>query len=81
MKASVPAEKLLVHTSKDGYGPICEHLGIVDVPGEYPHLNDSKQFQAYLEGMKKAIFMYWAKIWVSAIVSVAVIVLLFLWFR
>jgi len=77
VKASVPAEKLLVHTSKDGYGPICKHLGITDVPEEYPHLNDSMQFQAMIKRMKKEIFMYWTKIWVSVIVSVVIIVVVY----
>jgi len=47
VKATVPAEKLLVHKSADGFGPICELLGIPekDCPKEYPHLNDTKDFQ------------------------------------
>ena len=48
VKATVPAEKLLVHKSADGYGPICDLVGIPekDRPAKYPHLNDTKQFQS-----------------------------------
>jgi len=83
VKANVPAEKLLVHASKDGYGPICEHLNIPsgEAPDEYPHLNDTKQFQMMLKMMKKKIFIYWLKIWLIVIVIlvVAVSAYFFIW--
>jgi hypothetical protein len=41
VQAGVPADRLLVHRSAEGWGPLCAHLGapVPDVP--YPHLNTS----------------------------------------
>lgn len=39
----VPAERLLVFEVKDGWGPLCEFLG-VEVPGEaFPHVNSKAE--------------------------------------
>jgi hypothetical protein len=39
----VPAEKLLVHRSSDGWEPLCEFLG-VPVPAEpYPRVNSREE--------------------------------------
>jgi hypothetical protein len=47
VKATVPSDKLLVHTAADGYAPICAFLGIEVCPTEpYPHLNDGTQLAA-----------------------------------
>ncbi len=46
MRDEIPAEKLLIHESKDGWEPLCKFLGIDDVPNEpYPRVNDTKQMQ------------------------------------
>jgi hypothetical protein len=45
VEQSVPTDKLLVYEVKEGWGPLCEFLG-VEVPEEpFPHLNDSAVFQ------------------------------------
>jgi hypothetical protein len=45
VKASVPAERLLVFEVQQGWGPLCEFLG-VGVPAEpFPHLNDAETFR------------------------------------
>jgi hypothetical protein len=43
----VPTEKLLVYDVKEGWGPLCEFLG-VEVPEDKPfaHLNDTNAFRA-----------------------------------
>ena len=45
VKEHVPAERLLVYEVKDGWGPLCEFLG-VEVPKAkpFPHLNDTEAF-------------------------------------
>jgi hypothetical protein len=45
VKEHVPAERLLVYEAKDGWGPLCEFLG-VEVPKAkpFPHLNDTEVF-------------------------------------
>jgi hypothetical protein len=44
VKRIVPPEKLLVYQVKEGWGPLCEFLGVPvpDVP--FPHLNDRESF-------------------------------------
>jgi hypothetical protein len=45
VKEQVPAKRLLVYEVKDGWGPLCEFLG-VEVPKAkpFPHLNDTEAF-------------------------------------
>ncbi len=45
VKASVPANRLLIHSLGDGWEPLCAHLG-VPVPGQpYPSRNTTAEFQ------------------------------------
>ncbi len=45
VKKRVPPEKLLVYDVKDGWGPLCEFLGVPE-PGEtFPRLNDARTFR------------------------------------
>jgi Sulfotransferase domain len=45
VKASVPADKLLVYEIQQGWEPLCDFLG-ADVPEEdFPHLNDAETFR------------------------------------
>ena len=43
---SVPSDKLLVYEVKEGWGPLCEFLG-VEAPEDqaFPHLNDGEAFR------------------------------------
>jgi hypothetical protein len=46
VRAALPADRLLVFQASDGWGPLCEFLGVetpVDEP--YPHLNDAATLQ------------------------------------
>jgi len=60
VKATVPAERLLVWHPKDGWEPLCEFLG-VDVPGEpLPNVNDTEMFKAGITGgALAAVNAYW----------------------
>ena len=45
VKSKVPADRLLVYEIKQGWGPLCDFLG-VEVPDEpMPHLNDTDSFR------------------------------------
>ena len=61
-KASVPADRLIVWTPKDGWEPLCEALG-VPVPDEpLPHAFDTEVFRSAITGgAVKAVADYWAK--------------------
>ena len=55
-KKSIPDEKLLMHSAKDGWEPLCAFLD-VPVPEEpYPWVNDSKEFARRLLFIK---FLNW----------------------
>ncbi|MDO8187443.1 sulfotransferase [Conexibacter sp. JD483] len=48
VKAKVPADRLVVFEVSDGWGPLCEGLGVA-VPDEpFPHLNDTAAFRQML---------------------------------
>ena len=50
LKAALPAERLLVWSAKDGWGPLCEFLE-VPVPDEpFPQINDSGHFAEWMIG-------------------------------
>jgi hypothetical protein len=46
VRSALPADRLLVFEASDGWGPLCEFLG-VEAPADdpYPHLNDADTLQ------------------------------------
>jgi len=49
VKAAIPAERLLVHSAKDGWDPLCAFLG-VPVPAEpYPRTNSKEEFFQHMK--------------------------------
>jgi Sulfotransferase domain len=44
VKNAVPADRLLVWSVKEGWGPLCEFLELPVPEGPFPHLNDSTEF-------------------------------------
>ena len=62
VKRSIPEERLLMHSAKDGWGPLCAFLD-VPVPEEpYPWVNDSKIFARRLMFIK---FLKWLPVIIS----------------
>jgi hypothetical protein len=52
VKRRVPQERLLVYEVKEGWGPLCEFLG-VPVPDEpFPRLNDTAQMQRGMRAVR-----------------------------
>jgi len=45
VKERVPAERLLVYDVKQGWGPLCEFLGVEVPERPFPHLNDTETFR------------------------------------
>ena len=70
IKKTFPAERLLIHSSKDGWEPLCEFLdvGIPDIP--YPWLNDSAKIKRAIIAMK---ILQWLPL---AIIAVSIIALM-----
>lgn len=46
VKARVPADRLLVWEVEQGWGPLCEFLGVEPPDEPFPHLNDTESFRA-----------------------------------
>jgi hypothetical protein len=45
VKRVVPAERLLVFEAKQGWKPLCDFLGAPVPDGDFPRVNDAKEFQ------------------------------------
>jgi hypothetical protein len=45
VKRVVPAERLLVFEAKQGYGPLCEFLGVPVPATPFPRVNDTAEFR------------------------------------
>lgn len=50
----VPQEKLLVYDVKEGWGPLCDFLGVKEPNLPFPHLNDTRQMRRRLLGLAAA---------------------------
>jgi hypothetical protein len=46
VRRTVPADRLLEYSVGQGWGPLCDFLGVEVPDGEFPRLNDTAAFQA-----------------------------------
>lgn len=44
-----PPERLLVFQARDGWGPLCDFLGVPVPDAPYPHVNSSQDMQEGLD--------------------------------
>lgn len=54
VKATIPAERLLVFEAKQGWEPLCAFLGVPVPEGPYPNVNDTAEFKRRI-GIMKAL--------------------------
>lgn len=60
VKATVPADRLLVWEAKEGWEPICEFFGLEKPDAEFPNVNDKAGFQqGIMGGTINAISSWW----------------------
>ena len=52
VKATIPKEQLLVYEVKEGWGPLCEFLGVTAPAEPFPRTNDRGEFWDRVSGMK-----------------------------
>ena len=45
VKRRVPVERLLVYEVKEGWGPLCDFLGVEEPDKPFPHLNETNTFR------------------------------------
>lgn len=50
VKAAIPADRLLVHTAKDGWEPLCDFLGVPVPDTPYPRTNSKEEFFEHMKG-------------------------------
>jgi hypothetical protein len=48
----VPQEQLLVYEVKEGWGPLCEFLGVEEPDKPFPHLNDAAEMRRRVLSMR-----------------------------
>merc|ERR1712110_115248 len=56
VKSTVPADRLLVYHVKEGWGPLCAFLDVPVPEGEFPRINDTKEFQ---RGLRVVSALVW----------------------
>jgi hypothetical protein len=49
VKRTVPKDRLLVYKGEDGWGPLCEFLGVPVPSAPYPKTNTTEEFQARVQ--------------------------------
>ena len=49
VKATVPPERLLVHSAKDGWGPLCAFLEVPVPLTPYPRTNSKEEFFQHMK--------------------------------
>ncbi len=52
VKATIPPEQLLVYEVKDGWGPLCEFLGLPVPDAPFPRTNDRVEFWERIKGKR-----------------------------
>jgi hypothetical protein len=57
VKAAVPSDRLLVFTVSEGWGPLCQFLGVPEPSGEFPNLNDRAAIKQTIGGIIKGAYV------------------------
>jgi hypothetical protein len=55
VKARVPEGRLLVYEVREGWGPLCEFLGVEAPEGPFPHLNGREEFPRMMRRQMVAV--------------------------
>jgi hypothetical protein len=76
VRRRVPRDKLLVYEVKEGWGPLCEFLGVEEPGKPFPRLNDAAEMRRRIRSVQALSLAVPA---VLALLAVAILV--FLWRR
>ncbi len=60
VKRRVPPDKLLVYEVKEGWGPLCEFLGVEEPDKPFPRLNDAVEMRRGLHAIRALTFVGYA---------------------
>ena len=53
VRQRVPPERLLVYEVEEGWGPLCEFLGVEALDKPFPHLNDAEIFRGRIRRIRR----------------------------
>jgi hypothetical protein len=73
IRRRVPRDRLLVYEVKEGWGPLCEFLGVEEPEKPFPSLNDAAQMRRRIRSVRALSLAVPA---VLALLTVAILVLL-----
>jgi hypothetical protein len=73
VRRRVPRDRLLVYEVKEGWGPLCEFLGVEEPEKPFPSLNDAAQMRRRIRSVRALSLAVPA---VLALLAVAILVLL-----
>jgi hypothetical protein len=73
VRRRVPRDRLLVYEVKEGWGPLCEFLGVEEPDKPFPSLNDAAQMRRRIRSVRALSLAVPA---VLALLTVAILVLL-----
>lgn len=45
VQKTLPSSRLLTYQVADGFGPLCQHLGVATPDAEFPHVNSTEEFR------------------------------------
>ena len=57
VKRRCPKDKLLVYSVSEGWGPLCDFLGLPVPETPFPQVNDTKSFQAIINGLNTVVYV------------------------
>jgi len=57
VQANIPADRLLVYSVRDGWGPLCEFLGVPEPARPFPRENDRETFRRRLRGARNQVLV------------------------
>jgi len=57
VRANIPAERLLVYSVRDGWGPLCAFLGVPEPQRPFPRENDRATFRRRLRGARNQVLV------------------------
>ena len=52
VRRRVPKDRLLVYEARQGWGPLCEFLGVEEPEVPFPHLNDTARMQSRMRAVQ-----------------------------
>lgn len=76
VKATVPAGQLLIYSVDQGWGPLCEFLGVEVPDTEFPNVNDRAEIKKTIADFTKGAYMILA---LGVLLAVALVVGIIQW--